>query len=393
MKRHARILTGLLAALTSCALLAGCGASSASSTAIAEIDRGAAADYESAAGASSWGGAEEGMTDEGTLLAPDPARKIIYTADLSLESTEFDSASASLLDALAQAGGYVQSSESGGSTEYGRWVRWSLRVPADQYRSFLTAAENSASRTSLSESTEDVTADYVDVEARLNSLEAQRQRLEELRAQAGNLEDLLAIENQLTQVQYQIESYTGQKRVLDDQITYSTVNVYLDEVKVLSPTSTSFGSRIARAFTEGWRGFGHGLQDLAVALVGGLPWLLVLALAAAGGTALYRRRPRRQKRPSGYAAPQPAPQKEQPPETPLKYPHFLSSCKRKGRPQRMGTPLFSILPRRHVAARRCDAESEVRFPGRAPEALLNSSAPCTPGSGRAHSRSPAPRGG
>ena len=223
MKRHARILTGLLAALTACALLAGCGASSASNTAIAEIDRGAAADYESAAGASSWGGdTTEGMTDEGTLLAPDPARKIIYTADLNLESTEFDSASASLLDALAQAGGYVQSSESGGSTEYGRWVRWSLRVPADQYRSFLTAAENSASRTSLSESTEDVTADYVDVEARLNSLEAQRQRLEELRAQAGNLEDLLAIENQLTQVQYQIESYTGQKRVLDDQITYST---------------------------------------------------------------------------------------------------------------------------------------------------------------------------
>ena len=81
MKRHARILTGLLAALTACALLAGCGASSASNTAIAEIDRGAAADYESAAGASSWGGAEEGMTDEGTLLAPDPARKIIYTAD------------------------------------------------------------------------------------------------------------------------------------------------------------------------------------------------------------------------------------------------------------------------------------------------------------------------
>ena len=316
MKRHARIAAGLLAAFTACALLAGCGASSASSTAIAEIDRGAAADY--ASGTSGWGGAEEGMTDEGTLLAPDPARKIIYTADLNLESTEFDSASASLLDALAQAGGYVQSSESGGSTEYGRWVRWSLRVPADQYRSFLTAAENSASRTSLSESTEDVTADYVDVEARLNSLEAQRQRLEELRAQAGNLEDLLAIENQLTQVQYQIESYTGQKRVLDDQITYSTVNVYLDEVKVLSPTSTSFGSRIARAFTEGWRGFGHGLQDMAVALVGGLPWLLVLGLAIAGGTALYRRRPRRPKQPGGHAAPQPAPQKEQPPETPLK---------------------------------------------------------------------------
>ena len=46
--------------------------------------------------------------------------------------------------------------------------------------------------------------------------------------------------------------------------------------------------------------------------------LLVLGLAIAGGTALYRRRPRRPKQPGGHAAPQPAPQKEQPPETPLK---------------------------------------------------------------------------
>ena len=56
----------------------------------------------------------------------------------------------------------------------------------------------------------------------------------------------------------------------------------------------------------------------APAILSALPWLLVLGLAIAGGTALYRRRPRRPKHPGGYAAPQPAPQKEQPPETPLK---------------------------------------------------------------------------
>ena len=72
---------------------------------------------------------------------------------------------------------------------------------------------------SKQESTQDVTSAYVDVEARLKSLKLQEERLYAMMEQAGDLETLLAIQNQLTEVQYQIESYTAQQRTYDDLIS------------------------------------------------------------------------------------------------------------------------------------------------------------------------------
>ena len=91
----------------------------------------------------------------------------------------------------------------------------------------MADAENAGNALYKSESTQDVTAEYVDGEARLSSRECQRDRREVLRQQAASREVLLAVEEQLTQVQYQIESYTGQKKVLDDQIDLATVDVTL----------------------------------------------------------------------------------------------------------------------------------------------------------------------
>ena len=65
----------------------------------------------------------------------------------------------------------------------------------------------------------------MDVEARLASLEAQRESLNAMLAQAQDVETLLAVQRELADVQYEIESYTAQKRTYDDQIAYSTVQV------------------------------------------------------------------------------------------------------------------------------------------------------------------------
>ncbi len=306
MKRTLKRVPALLLALALCAcLLAGCGGAAGGTASSSAVAYDSMAMTESAPMAMEPGDAGLGWGEsEDTALAADPSRKIIYTADLELESTDFENAREDVMAALAQAGGYVQSSESGGSAERGsRWVYMSLRVPSDKYAAFLTAAESAASLNWKSEGTEDVTAEYVDVEARLASLEAQRARLQELRDKAETLEELLTIEEHLTDVQYRIESYTGQMRVLDDRIDYSTVNLRLDEVQVLTPKSDRFGDRLGEAFTGGWREFGEDVQDLIVGLVGGLPWLLVLALAVGVGTAIWRKRPRRAKTPPRYDYP------------------------------------------------------------------------------------------
>lgn len=311
MKHNKHWLAAALAAVLFAGLLTGCGgSSSATATGAAAVQETAGSAMEDAANGTD-GGA--GAADLGSgALTPQDSRKIIYNATLWLETKQFDQASADLLEAASQAGAYVQSSESSGSAEQGnRSVYYTLRVPAENYSEFLNAAAQAANLIRRSESSQDVTAEYVDLEARLASLEQQRQRLDELAAQAESLEDLLAIESQRSEVQYQIESYTGQMNVLQDQISYSTVDVYLDEVTELTPQSTSFISRVGSAFRGSWNGFVSVVQELVIGLIYLLPFLVVAAVVIVAVVLLARRAAKKRpqpvppKRPEGDGGNQP----------------------------------------------------------------------------------------
>lgn len=310
MKHNKHWLAAALAAALFAGLLTGCGGSSTAVTSSAAVQEMAGAAMEDAANGTGTG---TGVTDlDSGALTPQDSRKIIYNATLWLETKQYDQASADLLEAASQAGAYVQSSESNGSAERGdRSVYYTLRVPADNYSEFLNAAAQAANLVRRSESSQDVTAEYVDLEARLASLEQQRQRLDELAAKAESLEDLLAIEQQRSEVQYQIESYTGQMNVLQDQISYSTVEVYLDEVTELTPQSPSFLSRVGSAFRGSWNGFVSVVQELVIGLIYLLPFLVVAAVVIVLVVLLARRaarkrpQPAQQKRPDGENGSQP----------------------------------------------------------------------------------------
>ena len=310
MKHNKHWLAAALAAALFAGLLTGCGGSSTAVTSSAAVQEMAGAAMEDAANGTGTG---TGVTDlDSGALTPQDSRKIIYNATLWLETKQYDQASADLLEAASQAGAYVQSSESNGSAERGdRSVYYTLRVPADNYSEFLNAAAQAANLVRRSESSQDVTAEYVDLEARLASLEQQRQRLDELAAKAESLEDLLAIEQQRSEVQYQIESYTGQMNVLQDQISYSTVEVYLDEVTELTPQSPSFLSRVGSAFRGSWNGFVSVVQELVIGLIYLLPFLVVAAVVIALVVLLARRAAKKRpqsvppKRPDGDNSGQP----------------------------------------------------------------------------------------
>lgn len=292
-----KIRTALLPLVLSLCLLAGCGASTSGTAANqngVSLETGAAAEVSDVAG-------EMGGTLETDALSQQQTdQKIIYTAWLELESRQFDQARTQLVQALDQAGGYIESSsENGSASGSARWVSLVLRVPADQYQDFLSQAGQTGNLISLRQEQENVTAEYVDIEARLNSLETQRTRLQELLAQAQQLEDLLQIQQQLSDTEYQIESYTAQMRALQNQIAYCTVTVDLREVENLTLTQPSFGQRIGEAFRDGWVNFGRQLQELAVALVYGMPGILLLVIVAVPVVILLRRAARKK----GPAAP------------------------------------------------------------------------------------------
>ena len=217
------------------------------------------------------------------------AAKIIYTANLSLESKDYDAAVAALNTALSDTDGYMESSNESTYNGSSRSLSLTLRVPQDSYQSFLTAAAQAGNLVSKSEQADDVTSQYIDLEARISNLTAQRTRLQELQASAETLSDLLDIESSLSDVQYQLESYQSQLDWYAQQVAYCTVYVSLEEVKEYTPAEESFGERLAASFRNGWTNFVAGLQQLVVWVLLVWPLLLVLAVLAVG-ILLWRRR-------------------------------------------------------------------------------------------------------
>lgn len=215
--------------------------------------------------------------------------KIIYTANLTLESKDYDAARAALDAALAEAGGYMESSDEYANSGSRRSLSLTLRVPQENYESFLAAVAATGNVTYKSQQADDVTTQYMDVETRLANLEAQRTRLQELQAQADNLSDLLQIETSLTDVQSQIESWQSQLDWYSNQVQQCTVYVNLSEVQNYTPTDESFLGSVGAAFAQGWSNFVNGLQQLAVWLAGAWPVVLVIA-AAAAGFAVWRKK-------------------------------------------------------------------------------------------------------
>lgn len=269
--------------------------SSAASAAAGGVDRAAvdspmAADYsldtmalESRAdnGVSTFS-TDDAAAVEGAHSTDSASAKIIYTANLSLESKDYDAARAALDAALQAAGGYLESSSEYSGTDDSRSVSLTYRVPQENYDSFLAAIAEAGNVTYKNQQADDVTAQYLDVETRLENLKAQRTRLQQLQQQADNLSDLLEIESSLTDVQSQIESWQSQMDWYSDQVEQCTVYVSLNEVSTYSPPSEGFGSRIASAFADGWQNFVDGVQQLAVTLAGAWPVVAIAAAVAAG---------------------------------------------------------------------------------------------------------------
>ena len=208
--------------------------------------------------------------------------KIIYTANLSLESKDYDAARAALDAALAEAGGYLESSSEYSDAGDSRSVSLTYRVPQQNYENFLAAVAEAGNVTYKNQQADDVTAQYMDVETRLENLKNQRTRLQQLQQQADNLSDLLEIESSLTDVQSQIESWQSQMDWYNDQVEECTVYVSLSEVSTYSPPSEGFGSRFVSALSAGWQNFVGGLQQVIVALAGAWPVVVIAAAACAG---------------------------------------------------------------------------------------------------------------
>ncbi|MCD8327205.1 MAG: DUF4349 domain-containing protein [Lachnospiraceae bacterium] len=290
-----KTLFTLCAALgTSILLFSGCGASStANSSGYSTANRDTVS-YDSAAAETAGYGYTEAATEEyadGDYIEDyeysdvsgetTSDRKLIRTVDMSVETTSYDSALAAVKAQVSESCGYVEYIYSYNFSSYSSYTPTrssdlTLRIPSENLDTFLGAVSDICNVVYSNETVTDVTLTYVDLESRIQILETEQARLIELLEEAENLEDILTIEERLSEVQYQLESKESQKRTYDNQINYSTVTLYLQEVRELTPTvELTVWQRISQGFANSVENVIEDISETVIWIIIHIPYLII----------------------------------------------------------------------------------------------------------------------
>ena len=212
-------------------------------------------------------------------------RKWIITIDMNVETEDLDAMMADLAQKINSLGGYVEDQNihngSSHSSRRYRSANLTVRIPEKEVDQFTNDVSGMANVVSQNLRREDITLKYVATSSRVTALETEEARLLELLAKAETMEDLLEIEARLTDVRYELENYASQLRLLDNQVDYATIYLYIDEVQEYTPVAEpTFFERIKNTFSDSLEGLGDGIVNITVFLVGNSPYLLTFGILA-----------------------------------------------------------------------------------------------------------------
>lgn len=224
---------------------------------------------------------QSASTKEG-VKTQDTKRKLIKNADLRVETNEFDDFNNHLEKEINTLGGYTQSLDlksSGEKSAGNRHASIVARIPVEKLSDFINKVSDIGNLTDKSINVEDVTLQYVDMESHKKALVVEQERLLEILKKAEKLEDIITIENRLSEVRYQIESYESQIRTYDNQINYSTVTITVVEVeKVASVNSKTFFEEIKTGFINNTEKIVLGMKNLFIWFIINIPYFIILAI-------------------------------------------------------------------------------------------------------------------
>src|SRR2546421_6237329 len=183
-------------------------------------------------------------------------RKIIRNANVSLEVEEPKKAMQRVASVAESRGGFVVTSESrqeagasGGKAS--EVISMEVRVPAAQFDAAMGDIRAAASRVTSEKITgQDVTEEYIDLDARLRTQRALETQLLDIMKSARGVPDAITVERELANVRTEIEKIEGRRRFLENQTSLSTINVTLQPPSPLVST-TGFFRSAAEAFGEG----------------------------------------------------------------------------------------------------------------------------------------------
>lgn len=195
-------------------------------------------------------------------------RKIIYRADVTMEVADYGAVQTEIRNFIQLSGGYLlEFSET--NSEYERGGTFVIKVPSSGFMTFLSRLEELTGEHRYQSSIygDDVTEEYVDLEARLKAQQVTEQRLIAFMEKATRADDLVEFSRELGRVQEEIEHIKGRMRYLEQHVAYSTIEarVYEKSAAVrLQQENAPFGERLSSSLASVLRGISIVLQEIVI---------------------------------------------------------------------------------------------------------------------------------
>ena len=232
----------------------------------------------------------EVMGENNTGEVEQSGQKLVYTLTLQIETMDYESSVKTVEELTEQYGGYIEYANigndriSGGENQL-RMANFTLRIPADKLGEFETTCSSVGSVYDSRLETENKTAVYVDLSARLKTYQTEEETLLNLLAEAENMESIIALNSRLSEVRYEIESIESNLRNIDSLVSYSTIYISLYEVITPTPlnedTPRTFSERVSASAAAALDNFKSEISNIGVYLFGQFPLALLLFLIRA----------------------------------------------------------------------------------------------------------------
>lgn len=201
--------------------------------------------------------AEEIPTAQQLTPPPPPLnkeQKIIKTARLAFETKDVEATHKKILQLASQYKGLVQNDNSG--KDYNRiYKNMTVRIPTENFQQFIDGiSEGVAYFDQKDISRQDVSEEFVDLEARLKAKRVLEERYLELLKKANKVEEMLQIERELSTIREEIEAKQGRLQYLQSQVSMSTVNIEFYKTTAETGITQSYGQKMKNALQGGWNG-------------------------------------------------------------------------------------------------------------------------------------------
>lgn len=223
----------------------------------------------------------DGQAPEIIEVVTDSDRKLVYRFEYNIETKEYEKSLSDLNLKVKEFGGFVESSSYDNTSRRLKVIDMTIRIPKENSEDFQASLGQIGGITYQAVSTDDLSKIYADTSNQVEVLQAKEARYIELLDQAESIEDILAIEGQLAEVQAQLKFMNQDLKNIDYDVDYNTFNIHLYEVEKLDigvNEKESFSARLANAFSQSLENFTNFVQNFILFFARNLIFIAVLAV-------------------------------------------------------------------------------------------------------------------